>query len=67
MSMLSSARRDDPSARGISRLERVNLKLTARNAARAHDAGAIVEPEDDISQRYRVSVFAPSSGFPVGV
>ncbi len=65
--MLSSARRDDPSARGISRLERVNLKLTARNAARAHDAGAIVEPEDDISQRYRVSVFAPSSGFPVGV
>ena len=56
----ASVRRDDPSARGISRLERVNLKLTARNAARAHDAGATIEPEDDISQRYRVSLPEPA-------
>ena len=48
-----SARRDDPSNRGISKLERLTLTLSARNAARAHDAGATMEPSEDISVHYR--------------
>ena len=42
--------------RGIRKLERVTLKLTARNAARKHDAGATLEPGDDISVHYRSRV-----------
>jgi hypothetical protein len=52
--------RNDPSARGISKLELVNLKLTARNASRTHDAGATVEPDTDISHHYRVRAQNPS-------
>ena len=48
--------RDDPSQKGISKLERITLKMSARNAARKHDAGGTMEPGDDISVHYRSSV-----------
>jgi len=36
--------RNDPSGRGISRLEKVTLKATAANAARIHDRGDTTAP-----------------------
>jgi hypothetical protein len=36
--------RNDPSGRGISRVERMTLKATAANAARVHDRGGHTNP-----------------------
>ena len=36
--------RNDPSGRGISRVERLTLKATAANAARVHDRGGHTNP-----------------------
>ena len=48
---VASPRRNDPSRKGMSALERVNLRVTARNATRAHDAGDTMDPYDDVSVR----------------
>lgn len=55
------ARRNDPSGRGISALEKVTLKATAANAARIHDRGGTTAPVCRLFM-FLVSEWGPTNG-----
>lgn len=51
--------RNDPSGRGISRVERLTLKATAANAARVHDRGGHTNPVSGLAAAGRLERTSP--------